>query len=331
MCSTSAGRRRSSPPSMAFHPRGFDRSGHPFGSPRPAIPRRLSRRSAERPRRRCRRAPVPWPIGIGAPGPLDPVTGVIEHSTNLGWYDLPLAAMISDRFGGVPARLNDDGNTGALGEARAGAGRGADPFVFLTLGTGLGSGIVVDGRIVIGAHGAAGEVGHLAVGDRNGPRCGCGRRNCVETWCGGDRPRPPCSGDLAGSAPCRRHGRPTGCRGDLRAGAARRPGRDPTRSRCPPRPGDRRGGDALDARSGRDLGRRLDRDSAALVRACSRPRGREPGSLGDQPSSRASPAGAWRRERPGRCGRPGGPGRAARPMTSTRRRPSAQGRGRRIT
>jgi len=127
----------------------------------------------------------PVAVGIGAPGPLDPVTGVIEHSTNLGWYDLPLAQMISDRFGGVPTRLNDDGDTGALGEARAGAGRGADPFVFLTLGTGVGSGIVVDGWILTGAHGAAGEVGHLAVGDRNGPRCGCGRRNCVETWCGG--------------------------------------------------------------------------------------------------------------------------------------------------
>lgn len=124
-------------------------------------------------------------IGIGAPGPLDPVSGVIEHSTNLGWYDLPLAALISDRFGGLPTRMSDDGDTGALGEARAGAGRGADPFVFLTLGTGLGAGVVVDGRIVTGAHGAAGEVGHLAVGDRNGLRCGCGRRNCVETWCGG--------------------------------------------------------------------------------------------------------------------------------------------------
>ena len=127
----------------------------------------------------------PVAIGIGAPGPLDPASGVIEHSTNLGWYDLPLAAMISDRFGGAPTQLNDDGDTGALGEAQAGAGRGTDPFVLLMLGTGLGTGIIVDGRIVSGAHGAAGELGHLAVGDRTGPRCGCGRRNCVEAWCGG--------------------------------------------------------------------------------------------------------------------------------------------------
>jgi glucokinase len=81
--------------------------------------------------------------------------------------------------------MNDDGNTGALGEAVAGAGRGADPFAFLMLGTGLGVGSIVDGRIVPGAHGAAGELGHLAVGDRDGPRCGCRRRNCVETWCAG--------------------------------------------------------------------------------------------------------------------------------------------------
>jgi len=127
----------------------------------------------------------PVAVGIGAPGPLDPGTGVIEHSTNLGWFDLPLAAMIADRFAGVPVQLNDDGDTGALGEAHAGSGRGADPFVFLTLGTGLGTGTVVGGRIVTGAHGAAGEVGHLAVGDRAGPRCGCGRRNCVEQWCAG--------------------------------------------------------------------------------------------------------------------------------------------------
>lgn len=124
-------------------------------------------------------------IGIGAPGPLDAVTGVIEHSTNLGWRDLPLARLISERLGGVPTSMDDDGNVGALGEARAGAGRGADPFAFLALGTGLGVGLIVDGRIVPGAHGAAGELGHLAVGDRDGPRCGCGRRNCVEVWCGG--------------------------------------------------------------------------------------------------------------------------------------------------
>ncbi len=127
----------------------------------------------------------PAAIGIGVPGPLDPVSGIVEYSTNLGWRDLPLAALTSARFDGVRTVIDDDGNAGALGEAIAGAGRGADPYIYLTLGTGLGSGVVVGGRLVIGAHGAAGEVGHLAVGDRDGPRCGCGRRNCVETWTAG--------------------------------------------------------------------------------------------------------------------------------------------------
>jgi glucokinase len=123
-------------------------------------------------------------IGVGVPGPLDASSGTIIHSTNLGWRDLPLARLLAERFG-VPVRLDDDGNVGALGEAVFGAGRGADPFAFLTLGTGLGAGVIVGGRIVAGAHGSAGELGHLAVGDRDGPRCGCGRRNCVEAWCAG--------------------------------------------------------------------------------------------------------------------------------------------------
>lgn len=127
----------------------------------------------------------PAAVGIGAPGPLEPKTGVIEHSTNLGWRDLPIADLVSRELDGVPVRVGDDGNLGALGEAHAGAGRGADPYAFLALGTGLGVGLIVEGRIVPGAHGTAGELGHLAVGGRDGPRCGCGSRNCVEVWCAG--------------------------------------------------------------------------------------------------------------------------------------------------
>jgi glucokinase len=127
----------------------------------------------------------PAAIGIGVPGPLDAAAGVVEYSTNLGWRHLPLAALVSDRFDGVPTIIEDDANSGALGEAIVGAGRGSDPFVYLPLGTGLGSGVIVGGRIVTGAHGAAGEVGHLAVHDRVGPRCNCGRDNCVEAWCSG--------------------------------------------------------------------------------------------------------------------------------------------------
>lgn len=127
----------------------------------------------------------PVAVGIGVPGPLDPDRGVIETSPNIGWRDLPLARLVSERFGGIPTVIEDDANTGALGEAIAGAGRGADPFAYLPLGTGLGCGLVVGGRIVHGAHGSSGEIGHLAVDRRTGPRCSCGRRNCVEIWCAG--------------------------------------------------------------------------------------------------------------------------------------------------
>jgi len=127
----------------------------------------------------------PGAVGIGVPGPLDPKAGIVEYSTNLGWRHLPLAALVSERFGGIAVVIEDDANSGALGEAFAGAGRGADPFVYLPLGTGLGSGVIVAGEVVSGAHGAAGEVGHMAVHDREGPRCNCGRRNCVEAWCSG--------------------------------------------------------------------------------------------------------------------------------------------------
>jgi len=128
---------------------------------------------------------LPSAVGIGVPGPLDAVSGIVETSPNIGWRDFAIAALVSQRFDGVPVAIEDDANTGALGEAIAGAGRGADPYAYLPLGTGLGGGIIIDGRIVRGAHGAAGEVGHMAVDHRTGPRCSCGRRNCVEAWCAG--------------------------------------------------------------------------------------------------------------------------------------------------
>lgn len=124
-------------------------------------------------------------VGIGAPGPVDAERGVVPASPNLGWRDVPVAALISELLSGVPVSLEDDSNAGSLGEAIAGAGRGLDPYVYLPLGTGLGSGIVVGGAVLHGVAGAAGEVGHMAVDRRQGPRCGCGRRNCVEAWCAG--------------------------------------------------------------------------------------------------------------------------------------------------
>ena len=122
-------------------------------------------------------------VGVGAPGPLDPATGLVVHSPNLGWRDVPLGRLLSERLD-APVALEDDANAAALGEWQFGAGAGADPFAFITVSSGVGSGIVVGGALLRGAHGLAGEVGHLTV-DAEGPRCGCGRRGCVEAYVGG--------------------------------------------------------------------------------------------------------------------------------------------------
>jgi len=121
--------------------------------------------------------------GIAAPGPLDSRTGMILHSPNLGWRDVPLGPWLASELG-VPVTLEDDATAAALGESRLGAGRDADVFAYLTLSSGIGAGIVVDGKLLRGANGLAGEVGHLVV-DPAGPRCGCGRRGHVESYAGG--------------------------------------------------------------------------------------------------------------------------------------------------
>ena len=122
-------------------------------------------------------------VGVGTPGPVDAARGVVVHAPNQGWRDVPLGTLLADRLG-VPVALDDDANVGALGEAVFGAGEEADPVAYVTVSSGIGSGMVVAGRIVRGAHGAAGEVGHLVV-DATGPRCGCGNRGCVETYAAG--------------------------------------------------------------------------------------------------------------------------------------------------
>ena len=121
--------------------------------------------------------------GCGAPGPLDPTTGIVGRSPNLGWAALPLGPLLAARLG-VEVATDDDANLGALGEAVLGAGRGVRSVAYLTLSSGVGAGIVVDGQILRGEHGIAGEVGHLTVA-RTGPRCSCGRRGHVEALAGG--------------------------------------------------------------------------------------------------------------------------------------------------
>src|SRR5450755_1646490 len=123
-------------------------------------------------------------IGICAPGPLDPTTGVILNPPNVPcWRDFPLAEEVQ-KVHRVPVRLDNDANAAALAEARWGAGRGYPSVFYVTIGTGIGTGIVFDGRIYHGRTGAAGEGGHVTI-NYQGPRCGCGKRGCIEVLASG--------------------------------------------------------------------------------------------------------------------------------------------------
>jgi glucokinase len=119
-------------------------------------------------------------VGIGAPN-ANQLTGIIEMAPNLPWkYDVPLARMMADRLG-VPAVLGNDANAAALGEWRYGAGQGFPDLLVVTLGTGVGSGFIVNGQLVLGSAGNAGELGHVIM-DVNGRACTCGRRGCLEAY-----------------------------------------------------------------------------------------------------------------------------------------------------
>ena len=138
--------------------------------------------------------------GVAVPGTIDEEHGIAVFSANLGWRDLPMRQLLSARLnegleehsdeggGGrraghgeaVPVALGHDVRTGALAEARIGAGQGIDRFLFIALGTGIAGGIGIDGRIEAGAHGNGGEIGHVVVRP-GGAQCGCGARGCLET------------------------------------------------------------------------------------------------------------------------------------------------------
>ena len=120
-------------------------------------------------------------IGVGAPNG-NIFTGCIEFAPNLPWKGLiPLAQMLSDRIK-VPVSLTNDANAAAIGEMTYGAARGMKDFIVITLGTGVGSGIVVNGQLVYGHDGFAGELGHTTIRRTNGRLCGCGRKGCLETY-----------------------------------------------------------------------------------------------------------------------------------------------------
>ncbi len=122
-------------------------------------------------------------IGIGAPN-ANYYTGEIQNPPNLPWGPIiPLAEKVSKAFGGIPVGITNDANAAALGEMTYGAARGMKDFIMITLGTGVGSGIVVNGQVVYGHDGFAGELGHLTVKRNNGRICGCGRTGCLEAYC----------------------------------------------------------------------------------------------------------------------------------------------------
>ena len=125
-------------------------------------------------------------MGIGAPN-ANYYNGTIEFAPNLPWaHDgvVPLAKMFSEKLGGIPVAMTNDANAAALGEMVYGVARGMKNFIVITLGTGVGSGIVVNGQLLYGHDGFAGELGHVTmVRGEEGRLCGCGRTGCLETYC----------------------------------------------------------------------------------------------------------------------------------------------------
>lgn len=121
-------------------------------------------------------------IGVGAPN-ANYYTGCIEMAPNLPWKDrIPMAELLREAFG-VPVAITNDANAAAIGEMTYGVARGMKDFIMITLGTGVGSGIVVNGQLVYGHDGFAGELGHVVVKPNNGRMCGCGRTGCLEAYC----------------------------------------------------------------------------------------------------------------------------------------------------
>jgi glucokinase len=122
-------------------------------------------------------------VGVGAPGPLDTRSGVVLLTPNLGWVNMPLRKIIHDRLG-LPTALDNDANCAVLGEWWVGAARGARHAIGITIGTGIGGGLVLDGKLYHGASDVAGEIGHTTI-DTEGRRCKCGNYGCLEAYASG--------------------------------------------------------------------------------------------------------------------------------------------------
>ena len=123
-------------------------------------------------------------IGVGAPN-ANYYTGEVENAVNLSWGragSIPFAKMLTEAMDGIPVTLTNDANAAAMGEMTYGAARGMKNFIMITLGTGVGSGIVINGEVVYGHDGFAGELGHVCAVRHNGRHCNCGKSGCLETY-----------------------------------------------------------------------------------------------------------------------------------------------------
>lgn len=119
-------------------------------------------------------------IGCGCPGAIDTSKGVVQYASNLYWNDVPLAKFIADKTKKI-VKITNDANAAALGEAIFGAGKNYTDSAFITLGTGVGGGLVIDGKLYEGFNGMGAEIGHMVVA-KGGVQCGCGRKGCLEAY-----------------------------------------------------------------------------------------------------------------------------------------------------
>jgi glucokinase len=144
-------------------------------------------------------------VGVGTPGRVDPQTGVVRQAVNLGWHEVPAGEMLSAQLG-VPCRLQNDATLAAVGAWHYLGNPGLKHIVYIGVGTGIAAGLILNGRIYRGAHGLAGEIGHMVI-NPEGPRCQCGARGCLEALAAG--PAIARMGEQAASGPAytllRRH------------------------------------------------------------------------------------------------------------------------------
>jgi glucokinase len=193
----------------------------PDAQPEPASQRKIATQAQEGPDAVLQRlvglirdvapaGPARLRIGVAAPGPLDPRRGMVFGAPNLpGWHAVPLRDRLEDALG-CPVFVGNDANLGALGEWRHGAGQGVQNLLYLNLGTGIGAGVIADGRLLLGARGLAAELGHMTVVPE-GPVCGCGQHGHLEAVANGPA--------LARQAVERiRAGEPSSLAPDVRAG-----------------------------------------------------------------------------------------------------------------